>query len=203
MSDYLSPEQQDPEQRIRELERGLGDTSHPNPHQSTPFPEQAVAASAGSMPTWAPSPVRSGYPSAPMWRPGSGVQRSRRWVAVLLGVVLPLGMAIAVTVPWKDLGLLDGVFGPTQVPRGGSLMVNESNDTVTIACNDGHLTLNGTNLTATVAGHCASLFVNGWHHRVTVDSADSIDVNGMDTVVIYHSGQPGISKNGNVTVEQG
>ena len=113
MSDYLSPEQQDPEQRIRELERGLGDTSHPNPHQSTPFPEQAVAASAGSMPTWAPSPVRSGYPSAPMWRPGSGVQRSRRWVAVLLGVVLPLGMAIAVTVPWKDLGLLDGVFGPT------------------------------------------------------------------------------------------
>jgi hypothetical protein len=25
----------------------------------------------------------------------------------------------------------------------------------------------------------------------------------MDTVVIDHSGQPGISKNGNVTVEQG
>jgi hypothetical protein len=33
MSDYLSPEQEDPEKRIRELERRLADTSHLAPQQ--------------------------------------------------------------------------------------------------------------------------------------------------------------------------
>jgi Protein of unknown function (DUF3060) len=82
-------------------------------------------------------------------------------------------------------------------------MINDSNASKTIECNDGRLTLNGNNLTVTVTGHCANLFVNGSNHHVTVDSADSIYVNGMGSVVVYHSGQPGISKNGNVTVEQG
>ena len=82
-------------------------------------------------------------------------------------------------------------------------MVNESNKTKTIECNDGRLTLNGNNLTVTVTGHCANLFVNGYNHQVTVDSADSIQVNGMNSIVVYHSGRPGISKNGNVTVTQG
>jgi Protein of unknown function (DUF3060) len=52
-------------------------------------------------------------------------------------------------------------------------------------------------------GHCADIFVNGYDHQVTIDSADSIRVNGMGTVVVYHSGHPAISKNGNVTVKQG
>jgi hypothetical protein len=122
-----------------------------------------------------------------------------RWIGLLVGFVLPVGMAAAFVVPWKDFGL----FGPTKVPHGGNLMINDSNASKTVECNDGHLTLNGNNLTVTVTGHCASLFVNGSNHQVTVDSADSISVNGMGSVVVYHSGQPGISKNGNVTVKQG
>ena len=54
-----------------------------------------------------------------------------------------------------------------------------------------------------MTGHCAHLFVNGWNHQVTVDSADSIEVNGMNTVVVYHSGKPAIDTNGNVTVKRG
>ena len=126
-----------------------------------------------------------------------------RWIGIVVGFVFPAAIAIAFTVPWRDLGFLEGLFGPTKVPQGGSLMVNESNKTKTIDCNDGRLTLNGSNLNVTVTGHCANLFVNGYNHSVTVDSADSIQVNGMNTIVVYHSGRPTISKNGSVTVQQG
>jgi hypothetical protein len=199
MSGYLSPEQEDPEKRIRELERGLGDTSHPAPQPPPQFPGYTGGSNAGSMPTWSPTPVPTGYPGTPPLRTG----RSRRWIGILMGFVVPVGLFIAFAVPWKDFGLLDGLFGPTEVPHGGNLMINDSNASKTIECNDGRLTLNGNNLTATVTGHCAYLFVNGSNHHVTVDSADSIAVNGMGTVVTYHSGQPAISKNGNVTVQQG
>jgi hypothetical protein len=203
MSDYLSPEQEDPEKRIRELERGLADTGRPAAPQPTQFPGYPGASNPGPIPTWSPTPAQSGYPGAPTFRTGPSGQRSRRWIGILSGFVLPVGIFLAFAVPWKDLGLFGDLFGPTKVPHGGSLMVNDSNATKTIECNDGRLTLNGNNLTVTVTGHCATLFVNGSNHHVTVDSADSIDVNGMNSVVIYHSGQPGISKNGNVTVEQG
>jgi hypothetical protein len=199
MSDYLSPEQEDPEKRIRELERGLADTSHPAPQQPPQFPQYGVNPTAGSMPTWSSAPVPSGYPGAPPFSPKRRGPGSMRWIGLLVGFVLPVGMAAAFVVPWKDFGL----FGPPKVPHGGNLMINDSNASKTVECNDGHLTLNGNNLTVTVTGHCASLFVNGSNHQVTVDSADSISVNGMGSVVVYHSGQPGISKNGNVTVKQG
>jgi Protein of unknown function (DUF3060) len=203
MSDHLSPDQEDPEKRIRELERGLADTGHPPPQQPAQFPEYGVSPTADSMPTWSPTPVPSGYQGAPTFRPTRSGQWSMRWIGILTGFVLPVGMLVAFAVPWKDLDLFDGLFGPTKVPHGGSLMINDSNASKTIECNDGRLTLNGNNLTVTVTGHCANLFVNGSNHHVTVDSADSIYVNGMGSVVVYHSGQPGISKNGNVTVEQG
>src|ERR1700750_99999 len=57
MSDYLSPEQEDPEKRIRELERGLADTRHPAPQQPPQFPQYGVNPVAGSMPTWSHAPV--------------------------------------------------------------------------------------------------------------------------------------------------
>ncbi len=197
MSDYLSPEQQDPEQRIRELERGLPDTDRPAPQYPAHYPDHSVSPDPGSAPTWSPTPVPSG---APAFGPRRG---GLRWIGVLVGFLFPVAMVIAFAVPWRDLGFFGGLFGPTKVPHGGSLMVNESNKTKTIECNDGRLTLNGRNLQITVTGHCANLFVNGWDHYVTVDSADGIQVNGGNTVVVYHSGRPAISKNGNVTVEQG
>ena len=200
MSNYLSPEQEDPEQRIRELERGLADTNQPAPQYPAQFPDYGVSPTAGSMPTWSPTPIPSGDLGPPAFRARRG---GLRWIGILVGFVLPVGMAIAFAVPWQHLGVFDGLFGPTKLPHGGSLMVNESNKTKTIECNDGRLTLNGNNLTVTVTGHCANLFVNGYNHRVTVDSADSIQVNGMNSIVTYHSGRPGISKNGNVTVAQG
>lgn len=204
MSNYPSPEQEDPEARIRELERGLADVNPPPPQYPAPrYPDQSAgygSPTPGPMPTWSPTPV----PSAAYGAPASGFRRGGlRWAGILLGTVFPIAMVLAFVVPWKDLGFLEGLFGPTKVPQGGSLVVNDSDDTKTIDCNDGRLTLNGRNLQVTVTGHCANLFVNGWGHRVTVDSADGIQVNGGNTVVTYHSGEPAVSKNGNVTVQQG
>jgi DUF3060 family protein len=204
MSNHLSPEQEDPEARIRELERGLADTAQPAPRYPGPqYPAQAAGydyPAAGPMPTWSPAPVPSGDFGAQMSGPRRG---GLRWVGILVGTLFPLAIVIAFAVPWKGLGFFEGLLGPTKVPQGGSLVVNDSDETKTIECNDGRLTLNGRNLQVTVIGHCANLFVNGWGHRVTVDSADGIRVNGGNTVVVYHSGQPAVSKNGNVTVEQG
>lgn len=197
---HRSPEQEDPEQRIRELERGLADANEPAPRYPDRIPDYRVSPTAGPMPPWTPAPVASGDPDAPTFRPRHG---GRRWFGILVGFVLPVGMVVAFAVPWQHLGIFDGLFGPTTVPDGGSLIVNESNKTKTIECNDGRLTLNGKNLTVTVTGHCANLFVNGSNHQVTVDSADAIQVNGMNSIVVYRSGQPQISKNGSVSVTQG
>ena len=194
---YLSPEQEDPEKRIRELERGLADADYQAP-QYPQVSNYGVSPAAGSTPTWPANPVPSGFP-APAFKP------RRSWTRLIgfLGFAFPVVIAFALFIPWREFGLFDGLFGPTKVPQGGSLVVNESNKTKTIECNDGRLTLNGHNLQATVTGHCAHLFVNGWNHQVTVDSADSIEVNGMNTVVVYHSGKPAIDTNGNVTVKRG
>jgi Protein of unknown function (DUF3060) len=201
MSDHRSPEQEDPEQRIRDLERGLSDTSQQAPRYPAQLPNHGFSSTPGSMPTWSPpTPVPSNYPGASTFRPRRG---GLRWIGMLVGLVFPIAMLVVFVVPWKDLGLFKELFGPTKVPHGGSLMVNESNTTKTVECNDGRLTLNGKNLQVTVTGHCANLFVNGWDHYVTVDNADSIRVNGGNTVVVYRSGQPAISKNGNVTVKRG
>ena len=89
------------------------------------------------------------------------------------------------------------------VPQGGNLTVNDDT-TKTVACNDGHLTVAGISMTVTVTGHCGQLTVSGSSNHVTVDSADTIDADGIDNVVILHSGSPQITNNGiDNTIQQG
>ena len=88
------------------------------------------------------------------------------------------------------------------MPPGGELTVDDMNATKTIACNDGHLTVDSISMTVTVTGHCAKLTVSGIDNHVTVDSADAIDADGIDNVVIFHSGSPQITNDG-CTVQRG
>ena len=92
-------------------------------------------------------------------------------------------------------GVLHSPFGPTTVH--GNLIMENSGAKDTIACNNGDLKLDGDNNTYTVTGHCLRLEVFGSANHVTVDSADTISVFGDDDAMIYHSGSPAISKNGN------
>jgi uncharacterized coiled-coil protein SlyX len=121
--------------------------------------------------------------------------------AIVAGVVGAVAMGIVIAVLWQAIA---SASGHTQMAHGGSLTVKGNGETKTIACNDGYLTVDGRAETVTVTGHCARVSVDGVIHHVTVDSADAIDVDGINNVVTYHSGSPHVTKSGaQNTVQQG
>jgi hypothetical protein len=67
----------------------------------------------------------------------------------------------------------------------------------------GHVKVEGREMTVTISGHCASITVDGVINKVSVDSADTVDIGGIHNVVTYHSGSPNVTKNGLNTVSQG
>jgi hypothetical protein len=190
----------DPEQYIRNLERGVSQTpeaaSVPEPQKPSsrppgpPLSEQFDNPGGGPYPG---GPYDRGFGAPQSVRPQSWTRRLRwRWVVaiVVLGVLVVGGLHFG------------NPFGPTTV-HGNLIMVN-SGAKDTIACNNGDLKLDGDNNRYTVTGHCHTLGVFGSGNHVTVDSADTIDAFGDDNALIYHSGSPMISKSGNNnTVSQG
>jgi hypothetical protein len=197
----MKPE--DPEQYIRDLERGVSQAPEAAPF---PAPPQPFGTGSGSAPSGSPfrapfsgrfgGPGGGPYSGGP-YGGGFGVSRSFRprrrartlmlaWVVaiILVGVFLIIG------------GLHFGnPFGQTTVH--GNLIMENSGAKETIACNDGDLKLDGDNNTYTITGHCRRLEVFGSENHVTVDSADTISAFGDDNAMIYHSGSPKIDKTGN------
>jgi hypothetical protein len=116
-----------------------------------------------------------------------------------LGIV---SLIVLIAVIWSGVA---GSSAPTQISQGGSLTVKGNGETKTIACNDGHLTVNGRAENLTVTGHCVRLSVDGVIHQITIDSADAIDMDGLNNHVIYHSGKPTVTNSGgaNNSVKQG
>jgi hypothetical protein len=112
MSEYRSQEQEGPEQRIRELERGLADTNQPAPQDPAQCPDCGVSPTAGSTPSWPSMPFPSGDPDARAFGRGRG---GLRWTGTLVGFVFSIAMILVFTVPWKDLGFFEGLFGQTKV----------------------------------------------------------------------------------------
>jgi hypothetical protein len=91
-----------------------------------------------------------------------------------------------------------------QLASGGSLTVNGNAQTKNVACNDGHVKVDGREMTVTISGHCASIAVDGVINKVSVDSTDTVDVDGIHNVVTYHSGSPKVTnRNGLNTVGHG
>src|ERR1700751_1443789 len=101
----------DPERRIRELERGLADATAVNP-------------SWGYHPGFAPPPRRARL---------RGV-----YLVVALAILLPIVMAIAGVAHLLNIG--GGTNGAITVSRGGTLSVGGNEQNKTIACNGGSLT---------------------------------------------------------------
>jgi hypothetical protein len=191
----------DPEKRIRDFERGLGDVSQPPP-STPPYPGGAPYV---RNPSWGvdfrPPTRRSPFP----------------WIIglVVLGFLVPT-VVLAVTTlnasntvrsvlsnipgttaaggaPFSAVPVTDTSTAPggatTAVPQGGELKVSGNKQTQTIACNDGKLTLDAQESTFTVTGHCASLTMTmlDYSNKVTVDSADAIESNGYNNIVTSHA----------------
>jgi hypothetical protein len=182
--DYAAMHPEDPEQYIRDLERGVGQTPGAAP--------QPLGMDAG---------LPSGTPLSPPppLRPRSWA-RNPRWLIPIIGTIIVVANAAV----FFGVHFLHGGPDHSVFTVHGHLEMNDVGAKYTIACNDGNLKLNGDTNTDTVTGHCRSLDVFGRANHVTVDSADTISVSGDDNVIIYHSGSPIINKTGNNnTVSQG
>ena len=92
---------------------------------------------------------------------------------------------------------------PTEVaPPGGQLSVYGSGKNENLACNDSVVSVSGTSNTVAITGHCASLTVSGFENVVTVDDVGTIQASGFDNKVTYHSGSPTVNTSGSGNVVQ-
>lgn len=211
----MNPED-DPEARIRELERPLADVARAS--------ELGGSQSGGYTypPGPPPPPYSYGGPfGGPSPRSSSG---NRAWwilaAVVVVGVLVLVGGIAAFSAQRLSQGNFV-VLSPTPSvsravptptaqpattlpPAGASLSVSGVNVNRTIACNDSIVCVSGMSNTVVITGHCTSLTVSGMRNSVTVDSVDTIEAAGFNNEVTYHSGSPKISNaGGSNSVQQG
>ena len=223
--------QDDPEERIRELERPLAEAARAS-EQGSSQPGQNYPPG----PTGAPPP-----PAAP-WTYGGptfGPPRQRpsgNRVWWILGTVVAIGvLALAGGIAAFAAHQISGVksiiatpptisktFSPPSIstnpstrnsaspstsptaPSGAELSVSGINENRTLACNDNIVRVSGISNTVSITGHCTSLSVSGVQNSIIVASVDSIEASGFENKVTYHAGAPKISNSGDSNVvEQG
>jgi hypothetical protein len=194
----------DPERRIRELERRLTDAKG-GPRENVPAGDEVAAADAPGM--MAPPPP-SVNPSYDLLR--RQMNRRRRLNSIWLVLLVPglLGVFIFVFHPYRvekhasPATSLPGAeptadfSGALTVGPGGNLTEEPSSGTFTVVCNQAEMVIGGNGNSAYVAGHCAHLIVNGSHNKVVTENSDVIDADGSGNEVIYRGGAPRIAVGG-------
>ncbi|MBO0880814.1 MAG: DUF3060 domain-containing protein [Mycobacterium sp.] len=224
--------QDDPEARIRDLERPLADTAH--------------ASEMGGTETPAGYPYPPGSPVSPppfnYGRPFPGAsQRSPSgnralWILaafLVVGLVALAGGIAAYSAHRLSRGSLvmlsptpsisptslapsasgaqtpapgassSPTYGST-APPGESLSVAGINENHTIVCDHNAVAVSGISNNVMISGHCKSLTVSGVQNSVTVDTVDTIEASGFNNRVTYHTGSPTINKVGESNaVQQG
>lgn len=204
----------DPEARIRELEvgsytenPGVDSYSLPPSVPSTPMPPP-MPAPYSPQGRYVPPPQYLPQSRPPVVQPFQRGRPRRRIARVITFAIIGFAM---LSILWDAAGtelrgLVGGIASSTvTVEKDGNISLGGNSETHTIACNGGGTVMaSGNDGTFTVTGHCQRLTVSGNDTRVTIDSVDVIDAGGIDTVTIYHSGTPKITKTGiNATVSQG
>jgi hypothetical protein len=208
----------DPEDRIRELERSLTDqasTSELGAPAAPPTPPPTYGApfSATRPPSYgAPFPPTYGapFPATPV---KSGFRLSWILLAVLVvgAVVLAAGVALfsalISSTPRSSIGSPSSrpsiSRGPTSTsPSGGQVSVSGISTNKTIACTNNAVNVSGVSNTIVITGHCASLTVSGIENTITVDAADKIVASGFNNQITYHSGTPTVNNSGESNVVQ-
>jgi hypothetical protein len=210
--------QDDPEARIRDLERPLTDAAYASELRSAssaPPPTQPWAAGNPF-----PPPYGHQHPGCPPQpRSGSAV----RLVVILaaVGAFLVAGgiaayLLLSTSQNTGSSGTTTSRHTRTPVvpvpptastspaTPGQPVTVTGINENRTIACHGNSVTVQGIQNTVTITGHCTSITVSGIQNTITVDAVDTIGVSGMENRLTFHSGEPQISNSGSDnTVEQG
>jgi hypothetical protein len=192
--------QDDPEARIRELERPLSDQART------------------SEPVWSALPPTQ----APLRRSTFPVAWAVLAVTVLTVLVVGAGAAIHFVSAGSGPPLGGGggpiqpgpaptVAAPNAVAKpevlqalaGKPLSVSGVEETTTVACTEGVISVSGVSNRVTVTGHCVSVDVSGVQNQVTLEAADAITASGFENRVVYRSGEPRVSNGGDNVVERG
>lgn len=213
----MKPED-DPEARIRELERPLAETAQASEIDSS----QATSGDTHPPgPAVLPTPSPVNYPAS--FSPTSPRSSYRlRWIVIGAFIIGPMAFAALVAVntahqisrgglttlspaPTGSNARSDSrtqmpsaappTAGPLP-PAGGSLSVNNINGNQTLMCNDSTVNVSGVSNTAVIRGHCKSLTVSGVKNSIIVEAADTIEVSGFNNQITYHTGSPSVDKSG-------
>jgi len=209
----------DPEMRIRELERRLADAKY-GPRENVPAGDEVGPAEAPGLMlppspgTMAPPPPGVNLPNYDLLR--RQMNRRRRFSGFWLIFLVP-GIMLVLVLVFHPYRVEKHSTSPTSLPGaqptpdlssaltvgpGGNLTEEPRNETFTVLCDQAELTIAGNANSAYVAGHCAHLIVKGSHNKVVADNADAIDTDGSGNQVIYHAGTPQISVRGSGNVVQ-
>jgi hypothetical protein len=217
----------DPEERIRQLEQPLADAARASEASANPSPGKWAPPSGPPMPPPA-MPYSGSYQSPPVGprRQGRGL-----WILLALFVIgmiaLPIGIfvfsahqvtrgGLTTLVPAPSIssmtptpsGALPGTTAPsssaTTAPAGQTITVSGISEVRTIACNGGTVNVSGITNNVTITGHCTSVNASGIQNQVTVDSADLIQASGSGNHITYHTGRPRVGNSGlNNVVQKG
>jgi hypothetical protein len=219
----MKPED-DPEARIRELERPLaetarasemGSTQTPFGYSSLPGPPAAPPPQpfnyGGTFPATSrrsPARFRALWLLAPFLVMGvvalvsyNAQRHSHSGLVILSPTPSVAPSAAAPSASRTQTPALPPSMAPT-APAGASLSVSGINVNRTIACNDSIVSVSGISNVVVITGHCASLTVSGVRNSVTVDAVDTIEAAGFNNQVTYHTGSPSIDKSGDGNVVQ-
>lgn len=223
----MNPED-DPEARIRELERPFSDIARTS--------ELGVGQyGAGHPPPPPYPPPPQGWYGGPQFPTPQAPKRHGAWLlagVIAVGLIgLAVGVAVyaaddftdgvAVTNPTRAVGgggsfdtipntpdtpdVIGVEPAPTAEPdvppaSGAQVSISGIDENRTLACNDNVVSISGVSNTVTITGHCASVQVSGMSNVVTVDSAATISASGFENRVTFRSGDPQIGNSGSDNV---
>jgi Protein of unknown function (DUF3060) len=226
----MKPED-DPEARIRELERPLAETARASEVGGGQAPSDYSYPTGSALPP-ATAPPSFGSPS-PWTSPRSTSPYRVWWILAaffIIGTIaIPLGLAVLGINRASHGGLVilsptpstpsissssatppaAGPQAPAPAPSlspvpsaGANLSIGGIKENRTITCNDSAINISGISNKFVITGHCASLNVSGVQNSVTVDAVDTVEVSGFNNQITYHTGSPSIDKSGDGNVVQ-
>jgi hypothetical protein len=213
----------DPEARIRELERSLSDRASELTQSSSESGAghggQYVDAPPAPQPPYMAPPSSHGLPFPPVPVASSG-GTGRGWLvfAVLGAVMVAIvaGVVIFVSNVFSSVSSVIDTFGgsptasggadrppaPTAAPTvelappGGDVSVAGVGGNKTIACRDTDVNVSGVSNTIVLTGHCRTVTVSGVQNTVTIDAAETISASGFENRVTFLTGTPEIQNSG-------